>query len=163
MREHLIEIQQLSGNRLYTLQQDGATSHTAHATITFIEQSVPDYIEKDNWPSNSCDLNPLDYSIWGVMDQRVYKDIRVFETVNELKAKVQEEWDSLSQRLINQAVDHWRSRLQKVVEEEGGFVLCVILLNWLSYVKFLFYFLLLKVRHAISSPKISNKLKTNKF
>ena len=53
-----------------------------------------------------------------VMDQRVYKDIRV----NELKAKVQEEWDSLSQRLINQAVDHWRSRLQKVVEEEGGHI-----------------------------------------
>ena len=96
LREHLIEIQQLSGNRPYTLQQDGATSHTAPATITFIEQSVPDYIEKDNWPSNSCDRNPLDYSIWGVMDQRVYKDIRVFETVNELKAKVQREWDSLS-------------------------------------------------------------------
>ena len=57
-----------------------------------------------------------------VMDQRVYKEIRVFETVNALKAKVQEEWDSLSQRLINQAVDHWRSRLQKVVEEEGGHI-----------------------------------------
>ena len=57
-----------------------------------------------------------------VMDQRVYKDIRVFETVNELKAKVQEEWESLSQRLINQAVDHWRSRLQKVAEEEGGHI-----------------------------------------
>ena len=63
LREHLIEIQQLSGNRPYTLQQDGATSHTAHATITFIEQSVPDCIEKDNWPSNNCDRNPLDYSI----------------------------------------------------------------------------------------------------
>ena len=57
-----------------------------------------------------------------VIDQRVYKDIRVFETVNELKTKVQEEWDSLSQRLINQAVDHWRSRLQKVGEEEGGHI-----------------------------------------
>ena len=56
------------------------------------------------------------------MDQRIYKGIRVFETVNELNAKVQEEWDSLSQRLINQAVDHWRSRLQKVVEEEGGHI-----------------------------------------
>ena len=39
-----------------------------------------------------------------VMDQRVYKDIRVFETVNELKAKVREECDSLSQRLINQVM-----------------------------------------------------------
>ena len=35
--------------------------------------------------------------------------------------------------------------------------------NWLSYIKFLFYFLLLKVRHAISSPKIANKLKTKTF
>ena len=39
---------------------------------------------------------------------------------------------------------------------------CAVLLNWLSYVMFLFYFLLLKVRHAISSPKISNNLKTKK-
>ena len=39
-----------------------------------------------------------------VMDQRVYKDIRVFETVDELKPKVQKEWDSLSQRLINQTL-----------------------------------------------------------
>ena len=34
--------------RRYSLQQDGATSHTACETIEFIENSLPDYIVKGN-------------------------------------------------------------------------------------------------------------------
>ena len=37
----------------------------------FLDQNVPDYISKDYWPAKSLDLNPLDYSIWGAMDELV--------------------------------------------------------------------------------------------
>ena len=53
--------------RKYTLQQDGERSHTAKST--FLDQNIPDYISKDHWPAKSPDLNPLDYSIWGAMDE----------------------------------------------------------------------------------------------
>lgn len=89
--------------------------------IEFIERSVPDYIEKGNWPAKGCDLNPLDYAIWGVMDARVYKNIRAFETILK-KASILEVWNGLSQRLLNNSIDQWRPRLQKVVDEEGGHV-----------------------------------------
>ena len=31
--------------------------------IAFLRLHVPESVEPDNWPSNSPDLNPVDYSI----------------------------------------------------------------------------------------------------
>jgi len=33
---------------------------------------VPEFVEPENWPPNSSDLNPVDYSIWGALQQLVY-------------------------------------------------------------------------------------------
>ena len=49
----------------YTFQQDGAPAHTSHRAQLWLEQQMPDFINKDNWPPNSPDLNPLDYYVWG--------------------------------------------------------------------------------------------------
>ena len=35
-------------------------------------RSTPDFIEPDMWPPNSPDLNPMDYAIWCVIQQRVW-------------------------------------------------------------------------------------------
>ena len=56
------------------------------------------------------------------MEQRVYKDVKSIDRPEDLKEKAQEVWDELSQRLINRAIDQWRSRLQKLVEQEGGHI-----------------------------------------
>jgi len=37
----------------------------------------PDFIDKNSWPPNSPDLNPLDYHVWGV----------ILEKFSELKPK----------------------------------------------------------------------------
>ena len=120
--EHLAVIREKSGNRAYTLQQDGARSHTAHDTIKFIEESVPDYIEEENWPPKSSDLNPLDYSIWGAMEEIVYHRRSGFDSVDELKDAIESAWDSLSQRLINGAINQWQERLQMVADQNGGHI-----------------------------------------
>jgi len=45
-----------------------------------------DFIKPDMWPTNSPDLNPVNYavSVCGVIEQRVYHR-RKFNTVEELK------------------------------------------------------------------------------
>jgi len=43
------------------------------------------------WPPNSSDLNPVDYAIWGALQQRVYHQ-RQFKTVEELKRGIVAEW-----------------------------------------------------------------------
>ncbi|GFY25637.1 uncharacterized protein TNCV_2487571 [Trichonephila clavipes] len=45
-------------------QQDGATCHTAHATIDLLKDTFGDRLISRfgpvNWPPRSCDLTPLD-------------------------------------------------------------------------------------------------------
>ncbi|GFV62021.1 uncharacterized protein TNCV_4108241 [Trichonephila clavipes] len=50
-------------------QQDGATCHTARATIDLLKDTFGDRLISRfgpvNWPPRSCDLTPLDYFLWG--------------------------------------------------------------------------------------------------
>jgi len=34
---------------------------------------VPEFIEPENWPPNSPNLNPANYSVWGALQQMVYR------------------------------------------------------------------------------------------
>jgi len=58
-------IQLLRGGDIF--QQDGAPAHTARATQNWLQINCPDFIDKDQWPPNSPNLNPLDYHVWGAM------------------------------------------------------------------------------------------------
>ncbi|GFW97926.1 putative DD41D transposase [Trichonephila clavipes] len=59
-------------------QQDGATCHTAHATIDLLKDTFVDRLISlfgpVNWPPRSCDLTPLDYFLWGNVMSLVYAD-----------------------------------------------------------------------------------------
>jgi len=68
----------------WTLQQDGAPSHTARNALTYLRRENVTFIEPDIWPPNSPDLNPVDYAVWGALQQVVYQ-CRRFTTINQLK------------------------------------------------------------------------------
>jgi len=36
-------------------------------TIALLRREMPDFISPNQWPSNSPDMNPVDYKIWAVM------------------------------------------------------------------------------------------------
>ncbi|GFU78542.1 putative LOC100569746 [Trichonephila clavipes] len=59
-------------------QQDGATCHTARATIDLLKDTFGDGLISRfgpvNWPPRSCDLTPLDYFLWGYVKSLVYAD-----------------------------------------------------------------------------------------
>ena len=75
---------------------------------------MPDFIEPSNWPPNSPDLNPVDYSIGGgALQQLVYR--QKIENVDHLKQVVNSCWDMISQELIDGAIEPWSKRLLSVV------------------------------------------------
>ena len=53
--------------RSFVFQQDGAPAHTAQQTQEWLATNTPDFINKDEWPPNSPDLNPLDYCVWAML------------------------------------------------------------------------------------------------
>lgn len=105
----------------WTLQQDGAPSHTARNTLTYLRRENVTFIEPAVWPPNSPDLNPVDYAVWGALQQMVYQRRR-FTTINQLKQAIVTEWGKLSQRFIDRAISQWRRRLACVVQQQGGHI-----------------------------------------
>jgi len=47
--------------------KDGASAHAAKSTQQWLAARCPYFINKDAWPTNSPDLNLLDYHVWGWM------------------------------------------------------------------------------------------------
>ena len=61
----------------FIFQQDGAPAHTRLIKLAqdWTATNCSEFIGKDEWPSNSPDLNPLDYHVWGAMLER-YKSFQ---------------------------------------------------------------------------------------
>jgi len=71
------------------------------------------------WPTNSPDLNPVDYAACGALQQRVYHR-RKFNTEEELKRAIITKCQKLSQHVIDSSINEWRRRLDCVVKNGGG-------------------------------------------
>ena len=69
-------------------------------------------------PQNSADLNPVDYKVWGEMQQRTYQT--KVHNVIELKERLIAVWNELGQSVIDDAVDEWRKRLRACVRARGA-------------------------------------------
>jgi len=111
----LPDIRRLSGNN-FTFQR----SHRSKHTVSFLQINVSNFIEPPNWPPNSPDLNPVDYSIWGALQQLVYR--QKIENIDHLKQVVNSCWDMISQELIDGAIEQRSKRLSSVVRSRGGHI-----------------------------------------
>ena len=93
--------------------------HIVHVyTVRLLEQVTPAFIPPDLWPPNSSDLNPVDYKIWGVVQERVCQS-RV-HSIDELKQRLLHVWHGMDQSIIDSAVGEWRLRLRACVRAKGG-------------------------------------------
>jgi len=53
--------------------QDSASSHCAKAMQQFLQQNTPDFVAADELASYSPDRKPVDYCIWGILQDLVYE------------------------------------------------------------------------------------------
>jgi len=54
------------------------TSHRVKATQDFLQNVVLDFISAKECPTHSPDLNPLDYSVWDILQKLVYEGRSVY-------------------------------------------------------------------------------------
>ena len=115
-------IKEISGDN-FIFQQDSAPAHRAPAhrvrdTIALLCRETPDFISPDRWPPNSPDMNPVDYKIWALMQERVYE--KRVNDVEELCQRLLSVWHSIGQNIIEEAIDQWRARLTACVRAKGS-------------------------------------------
>jgi len=103
---------------VFVFQQDNAPAHRARDTAELLRRETPQFISPDIWPANSRDLNPVDYRVWGMLQERVYR-IRIRNT-DELQKRLVATWAEFQQSVVDYAVDQWRKRLEACIYAEGG-------------------------------------------
>ncbi len=70
------------------------------------------------WPANSCNLNPLDYSIWDYVASKACNVTH--SNVNSLKSAVEREWNAMPRDYVAKACLRFRSRLESMLAAQGG-------------------------------------------
>jgi len=74
------------------------------------------------WPLNSPDLNPVEYEVRVIMQERVYHTpITPILDVADLKQRLIAAWSGLQQHVIDEAIDHWRGWLRACVKTDGHY------------------------------------------
>lgn len=108
------------GNSPWTFQQDSAPSHKACATQDFLRARVPRLISTAEWPPYSPDLNPMDFSIWGILEAMV--STKKYQSVDCLKASLLREWEAIPQKTLRAACGAFITRLDAVIRAKGGHI-----------------------------------------
>ena len=88
----------------FVFRQDGAPAHRARGTVAFLERKVLDFFPPTLWPTNSPDLNLVDYYVASVVYCR-----RKFVYVDEIKKRLIDKWERFDQSIVNAAVAECRA------------------------------------------------------
>ncbi|CAF3979924.1 unnamed protein product [Rotaria sp. Silwood1] len=81
-------------------QQDGAPPHYGEIVRDYLDDIFVDWIGRRGtveWPPRSPDLTPCDFSLWGIMKDRVYAQSSHY--VNHLKSLIKQEFTSLNDNI----------------------------------------------------------------
>ncbi|GFV82192.1 putative transposable element [Trichonephila clavipes] len=103
-------------------QQDGATCHTARATIDLLKDTFGDRLISRfgpvNWPPRYCDLTPLDYFLWGYVKSLVYADKP--QTPDHLEDNIHRVFADIRPQMLEKVMENWTSRLDYIRASRGS-------------------------------------------
>ncbi|GFW11628.1 putative transposable element [Trichonephila clavipes] len=103
-------------------QQDGATCHTARATIDLLKDTFGDHLISRfgpvNRPSRSCDLTPLDYFLWSYVKSLVYADKP--QTLDHLEDNICRVIADIRPQTLEKVIENWTFRLDYIRASHGS-------------------------------------------
>ncbi|GFU42435.1 ankyrin repeat and fibronectin type-III domain-containing protein 1 [Trichonephila clavipes] len=101
---------------------DGATCHTARATIDLLKDTFGDRLISRfgpvNGPPRSCDLTPLDYFLWGYVKSLVYADKP--QTLDHLEDNIRRVIADRRPQMLEKVIENWTSRLDYIRASRGS-------------------------------------------
>ena len=102
-------------------QQDGATAHTARASMIVLRQNFPGHFISSrvdlHWPARSPDLSPRDYFLWEYLKSIVYNDCP--STLTHLKNNIRRTVANIPIDMLERVDRSFRVRLTECIEKNG--------------------------------------------
>ncbi|GFY00338.1 transposable element Tc3 transposase [Trichonephila clavipes] len=103
-------------------QQDGATCHTANATMDYLKDTFGDRLISRfgpvNWSPRSCDFTPLDYFLWSYVKSLVYADKP--QTLDHLEDNIRRVIADIRPQMLENVIENWTSRLDYIRASRGS-------------------------------------------
>jgi len=118
LTQHLLPAMCHISGETFIFQQDSAPAHRARKTIELLSRMTPDFIGQEMGPPNSPDLNPVHYSIWSVVEERIYQ--QRIQNTDEFRQRLVAVWKDLEQHIVDTAIDQWHCRLTACIRAKGG-------------------------------------------
>lgn len=114
-------LQQQPGYDSLLWQQDGAPAHFSTAVRQHLDHFFPGrWIGRSGpipWPARSPDLTPMDFSVWGIVKEKVFS--RRPGSVEELKHFITDAFHTLTPALCQKICNSVSVRLQACASVEG--------------------------------------------
>ena len=107
-------IGKLPNRSAYTFQQDLAPCHTSKL---FQEKMAKLKLNVLEWPAKSSDLNPIEM-LCSILDKKLAA--KPIYSIMELRQRLEEEWNGISQLSCLNLIDSMPDRIQKYLKSKGG-------------------------------------------
>ena len=114
-RDHLASFNGAVGSDILVVE-DGAPSHTSVLARDARQRLGVHQIKH---PSNSPDLNAIE-PIWLALKARVQKIKPVAATLDQLWQQIQQAWDDIPGKMIDDEISHMANRILEVKKSRGG-------------------------------------------
>lgn len=101
----------------YIFTQDGAPAHTSKKTQTWCRENFVDFVSKDFWPPSSPDINPMDFSVWSILESDACSKTKT--SLEGLKKDLRAAWRRISEETVRAICDSVEGRLRAVVKAKG--------------------------------------------
>ncbi|GFT76883.1 DUF4817 domain-containing protein [Trichonephila clavipes] len=105
-------------------QQDGATCHTARATIDLLKDTFGDRLISRfgpvNRPPRSCNFTPLDYFLGSCVKSLVYADKP--QTLDHLEDNIGRVIADIRPQMLEKVIENWTSRLDYIRASHGSYM-----------------------------------------
>jgi len=90
-------------------------------TVKFLERETLEFfISPLLWPPDSLDLNPVDFIVWSILQEKVYKTRGSHLDDLKRRIRIRTEWAKLHHTIIATTMCQWRRRLSACVRTGIG-------------------------------------------
>ncbi|KZC04512.1 hypothetical protein WN55_00587 [Dufourea novaeangliae] len=70
------------------------------------------------WPSNSSDLNAMNYSVWSILERKISS--KKYTTVEQLMSALERAWNQITTEECATIANNFKKRLRACVKAKGG-------------------------------------------